>query len=104
MRKYVSIQLAFTAAVFFSLETAAQCTFGNFPPSFTLNSGYTLNYLLGTKHTLSYASSVTALGYEGNNTGAGIQMAIYSDNSGTAGTLLAFTGTSTVGSGNQVIP
>src|SRR5687768_13614206 len=105
MKKYYVKHLAIAVSLTLLVTSAtAQCTFGNFPPPFNVTGGYGANYLLGTKHTLTFSTTVTGLGYAGNGTGSGIQMAIYNDNAGLAGTLIAFTATSTVGTGNITIP
>lgn len=85
---------------------SSQCgsgTFGNFPPPFTTPGNFGVNYLLGTKHNLGNTSLLTALGYRGNGTGATMRMAIYTNNAGVPGNLVAYTNTVLVGTGNTTI-
>jgi hypothetical protein len=89
--------------LFISKLAISQCTFGNFPPTYTDNSAYGADYLLGTSHVLTNSLFLTGLGFQGNNTGAGIKMALYGDAAGTPGTLIAVTNSGVVGSGNIVL-
>jgi hypothetical protein len=82
----------------------SQCTFGNYPPVFTSPPTFGVNYLLGDKYTFTGSSTITALSYKGNGTGAVMRMAIYSDLTGSINTLVAYTNTTTVGTGNINIP
>jgi hypothetical protein len=94
----------FLSSLFFIPDTKAQCTFGNFPPTYTAAGNFGANYLLGTKYTLTATSTLTGLGYKGNGTGSGMQMAIYSDVGGVVGTLVAVTNLTTNTSGIITLP
>lgn len=89
----------------FSIQnTNGQCVFGNFPPTFTTNSSFGANYLLGTKYTLPVTATLTGLAYKGNGTGSSMQMALYNSTSaGAVGTLVAVTNTATNQTGNTVL-
>ena len=84
--------------------TKAQCTFGNFPTTYTTPSSFGKDYLLGTNYSLITTGTLTALGYKGNGTGSAMQMAIYTDAAGLVGTLVAVTATTTNGTGVINIP
>jgi hypothetical protein len=94
----------FVLSLFFIPYTKAQCTFGNFPATYTAAGNFGANYLLGTKFTLTSTSTLTGLGYKGNGTGSGMQMAIYSDAGGVVGTLVAVTNLTTNASGIITLP
>jgi hypothetical protein len=87
-------------SIFFITSLKSQCTFGNFPATYTAPGNFGANYLLGTKFNLPVTATLTGLGYKGNGTGSGMQMAIYSDNAGIAGTLVAVTNLTTNATGN----
>lgn len=95
------------AAAFSMLFTSfgfGQCYIGNFGANFNEQTTFGSNYLLGTRHYASSAFVVTHLGLFGNNTGSGVIMAIYSDNSGAPEDLLGYTTPQTVGAGNLEFP
>lgn len=81
-----------------------QCYIGNLGSNFNEPTNYGANFLLGTRHYAPNAFMVTHLGMFGNNTGSGVIMALYSDNSGQPGDLLSYTTAHTVGSGNLDFP
>jgi hypothetical protein len=85
-------------------KLTAQCAFGNFPPSYTTAANFGANYLLGDSYSLASTSTLTALALKGNGTGATVRMAIYSNTGGLPNTLVAYTNTTTVGSGTVIIP
>jgi hypothetical protein len=51
--------------------------------------GLTQNYLMGTKHTLLVGGTLKSINLFGRNTGTNVQMALYKDNNGAPGALLA---------------
>ena len=82
----------------------AQCRFGNFPPVYTAISNLSSNFYVGSKYNLPITGTITGIGYKGNNTGAIMRLAIYTNSVNVPGNVVAYTNTVTVGSGNIVVP
>jgi hypothetical protein len=81
------------------------CYFGNYAESFTDPSSISQNFLLAFPYTVFSPMAITHLGMRGNNTGSGVQLALYSNNSQNApGTLLGYTALHTVGDGDMFLP
>ncbi len=97
-----SLFMILFSVIFFS-QVRSQCAFGNFPATYTQAASFGANYLLGTKFSLSTTSTLTGLGYQGNGTGAGMQMAIYTDAAGIAGNLVAASSLTTNASGTTIL-
>ena len=91
---------------FLSLNTFSQnCNIGNenVTNDFT-NGNFGANYLLGVKHTLSQVGTLNSINLIGNNTGVGVQMAVYDDNNGVPNNLIAYSSQSFVGNGLTSLP
>lgn len=103
---YMNLILSAVAALsmLFTSFGFGQCYIGNFGANYDEQTTFLANYLLGTRHYASSAFVVTHLGLFGNNTGSGVIMALYSDNSGAPGDLLGYTTPQTVGAGNLDFP
>ena len=58
------------------------CNIGNDSTSneFVNQGSFGANYLLGVKYTLEQEGTLKAINLIGNNTGAGVRMAVYDDN------------------------
>jgi hypothetical protein len=92
--------------LFLSLNTFSQnCNIGNesITNDFT-NGNFGANYLLGVKHTLSQVGTLNSINLIGNNTGVGVQMAVYDDNNGVPNNLIAYSSQSFVGNGLTSLP
>lgn len=99
-------QIYFLTIILFSLNSYSQnCNIGNetATASFT-NGGFSNNYLLGVKYTLNEVGTLNSINLIGNGTGEGIQMAVYTDNSGVPNNLIASSSLGTVGSGITSLP
>ena len=92
--------------ILFSLNCSSQnCNIGNqtTTPSFTTSS-IAGNYILGVRFTLSQAGTLKTINLLGNNTGVGLQTAVYNDNAGVPNNLIASSNFGTVGSGVISLP
>lgn len=87
-----------------SLHSKAQCAFGNFPPSFTANAGWTNGSWLAQKYTLANTATLTGLGLN-SAAGSGIpfRMVIYTDASNVPGNLIAASNQATMALGLNVL-
>lgn len=63
------------------------------------NSPFAENYLVGTRYSLETVGVLNSINLVGRNTGAQVQMAVYTDLNDQPGTLLAVSGIGTVGEG-----
>ena len=82
------------------------CNIGNDSTSneFVDQGTFGANYLLGVKYTLEQEGTLKAVNLIGNNTGAGVRMAVYDDNGGVPNNLIASSASSTVGDGLTSLP
>lgn len=87
--------------IFFGLNVYSQnCNIGNqILTADFIPAGLTPNYLNGTKYTLSEESTLHSINLIGNNTGEGVQMAVYDDNAGVPNNLMAASDSGIVGDG-----
>lgn len=92
--------LTFFFHVFILFSANSQCTFGNENPGFPGPSSYGANYLLGVKYNCPNAMTIDALHLYGLGTNSNVQMAIYEDNMGVPGNLLAASALGVVGTGD----
>jgi hypothetical protein len=102
MKKYL-----LASSLLLSLSSFAQnCNIGNENSAGFTNSGDPIyrDYLLGVKFTLSQPGILNAVDLLGRNTGAQVQLAVYADNGGVPGNLVAATSIGTVGSGIISLP
>ena len=76
-----------------------QCTFGNVSPGFTDLPSIGANYILGVSYNCPSSMIITSLNLFGLGTNSQVQMAIYSDNMGVPGNLLAESEIGIVGNG-----
>ena len=60
---------------------------------------FSANYLLGVKYSLSQEGTLNAIKLIGNDSGSGVQMAVYDDNGGVPNNLIAYSAPSIVGDG-----
>lgn len=86
------------------LATAQDCNIGNEvgTPDFTFGSigeVFGANYLLGMKYTLTQEGTLFSINLLGEDTGYGVQMAVYDDNMGVPNNLMAASILGTVGEG-----
>ena len=58
---------------------------------------FSANYLLGVKYSLSQEGTLNAIKLIGNDSGSGVQMAVYDDNGGVPNNLIAYSAPSIVG-------
>lgn len=86
--------------LFFSSAANSQCSFGNENPGFPGPSSYGANYLLGVKYNCPNPMTIDALHLYGLGTNSNVQMAIYEDNMGVPGNLLAASALGVVGTGD----
>jgi len=93
-------------SVLLNTKVSSQCKAANYPPLYSVHnsSGWTQHYLHGAKYTTTIGGLLTGLGYNGLGTNNAIRLALYTDNAGNPGTLVAFTNPSTVGTGTITIP
>ena len=88
----------------FSSSIKSQCTFGNFPPTYTFNPGWTNGIWLAQKYTLASTATLTGLGLNAvANSGAPYRMAIYTDASNAPGNFITATGQGTMAQGQNVL-
>ena len=82
------------------------CNIGNDSTSneFVNQGSFGANYLLGVEYTLEQEGTLKAINLIGNNTGAGVRMAVYDDNGGVPNDLIAYSASSTVGDGLTSLP
>jgi hypothetical protein len=81
------------------------CYFGNYAENFADAGSISANFLLAFPYTASTNMTITHLGMRGNNSGSGVQLALYSNNSQNApGTLLGYTALHTVSAGDMFLP
>lgn len=92
--------LTFFFHVFILFSANSQCSFGNENPGFPGPSSYGANYLLGVKYNCPNAMTIDALHLYGLGTNSNVQMAIYEDNMGVPGNLLAASALGVVGTGD----
>ena len=92
--------------ILISLNSYSQnCNIGNENATGSFTPGnFGANYLLGVKYTLSQLGTLNSINLIGNNTGEGVQMAVYDDNGGTPNNLIASSSQSTVGTGITTLP
>lgn len=80
------------------------CNIGNETATSHFPASFSENYLLGSKYTLSQEGTLNSINLIGNDTGVGVQMAVYDDNVGVPNNLIASSGLSTVGNGVTTLP
>ena len=100
------IKQFYLLAFFFSLNSYSQiCNIGNqtTTPSF-ISGSFGANFLLGVKYNLSQDGTLRSINLLGNNTGEGVQMAVYNDVAGIPNNLIASSNLGTVGSGVTSLP
>jgi len=88
-----------------SSQMKSQCTFGSFPPSFTINPGFTSGLWFAKKYTLASTATLTGLGLN-TSTNPGVnpfRMAIYTDASSQPANLISATAQSTLLTGLNVL-
>ncbi len=90
---------------FVTFKNQAQCSFGNFPPSYTVNPGWTNGAWLAQKYTLASTATLSGLGL---NAGAGAgsipyRMALYTDVSNAPGNLVAASNQGTISVGLNMV-
>ena len=99
-------QIYFLTLILFSLNSYSQnCNIGNETTTADFVDGnFGENYLLGVKYTLNEEGTLNSINLIGNDTGEGVQMAVYDDNSGVPNNLIASSSLGTVGSGITSLP
>ena len=99
-------QIYFLTLMLMGLSSYSQnCNIGNETATSDFEaSSFGENYLLGTKFTLSQEGTLNSINLIGNDTGVGVQMAVYDDNEGVPNNLIASSGLSTVGNGVTTLP
>ncbi len=97
--------LLFTVLVtFISFQTKSQCTFGSFPPSYTVNPGWTNGAWLAQKYNLASSATLTGLGLNSAaNSGISFRMALYTDASNTPGNVVSVSNQGTMALGPNVL-
>jgi len=100
-------QIYFLIAIFIlSLNSYSQnCNIGNeTKTSAFISLSLGANSLSGVKYILSQEGTLKSINLIGNNTGSGVQMAVYDDNNGVPNDLKAFSSLGTVGDGITSLP
>lgn len=99
-------QIYFLAIIFFSICNYAQdCNIGNEMTNSNFNpSSFGVNYLLGVKFNLSQEGTLNSINLIGNNSGSGVQMAVYDDNAGIPNNLVTSSAIGVVGNGVISLP
>lgn len=100
-------QIYILVIILLNLNAFSQnCNIGNESASneFDSEGQFGANYLLGVKYTLGQEGTLNAINLIGNNSGTGVQMAVYDDNGGTPNNLIASSAQSTVGNGLITLP
>ncbi len=101
--KKIYVLTLITVLLFIS-SIKSQCTFGNFPPTYTLNPGWTNGIWLAKKYTLATTATLTGLGLNALfNSGTPYRMAIYTDASNVPGNFITATSQGTMGLGQNVL-
>ena len=99
-------KIYFLTILLFSLNLYSQkCNIGN--ETTTVDStpaNFLSDFLLGVKFTLSQEGTLNSINLIGNNTGEGVQMAVYDDNTGAPNDLIASSGFGTVANGTTSLP
>ncbi len=87
-------------------SVAQSCTIGNEDVTGFDNTvdSFAADYLVGTRYQLEADGTLTGVGFVGRNTGAQVQMAVYTDFDNQPGTLIAVSTVGTVGEGLQTFP
>ncbi len=86
--------------IFSSSSYSQDCNIGNETPTELINN-FSANFLLGVKFTLSQEGTLNSFNLIGNNTGGGVQMAVYDDNSGVPNNLIISSSLGTID--NEII-
>jgi len=83
-------QIYILAIIIFSLNSYSQvCNIGNETTTTDfINGPFGANLILGSKYTLSEEGTLRSINLIGNNTGTGVKMAVYDDNSGVPNDLI----------------
>jgi hypothetical protein len=86
------------------LQLKSQCTFGSFPPTHTINPGWTNGAWLAKQFTLSSTATLTGLGMNAAvSTPVSYIMSMFTDASGQPGSLIAVSSQGTLGLGQNTI-
>lgn len=89
---------------FLTFTSRSQCSFGSFPPSYTVNPGWTNGAWLAQKYTLSTTATLTGLGLNSAAASAvAFRMAIYTDASNTPGNLVSVSNQGTMALGPNIV-
>lgn len=87
------------------LNAQAQCFFGNYPPTYTVNPGWTNGVWFARKYTLATSATLSGLGLNSLSSSTLIfRMALYTDNSNTPGNLVQSTAQGTMVQGLNGMP
>ena len=101
MKKTIYILAATTMLLLGSSKLQAQCNYGNFSTRFTLG-GFSKNYLLGTKITVTTGGVLQSLSFDSRTAGTGqVQMALYENVGGLPGNLVAQSGITNIVAGDM---
>jgi len=100
MKKHLPLLVLITLLTF---KLKSQCTFGSFPPSYTLNAGWTNGAWLAQTYSLASTATLTGFGLNSAaGSGVAFRMAMYTDASGTPGTLVSASNQSTMALGPNI--
>jgi hypothetical protein len=94
-------------ALAFSISNNAisQCESGKYPGlNNVCNNGWSPDYIHGSLFSGLAGGTLTGIGYKGLGTGGTRKLMVYTNVSGTPGTLVAYTNAFTVGTGQIVVP
>lgn len=99
-------QIYILTITLFSLNSFSQnCNIGNETNTIDFTSEtFAADFLVGVKFNLSEEGTLNSINLIGNNTGTGVQMAVYDDNSGIPNNLIASSSLGTVGNGVMTLP
>lgn len=87
------------------LNSQTQCTFGNYPATYTVSPGYTNGLWFARKYTLSSTATLSGLGLNSLLSPTLVfRMALYTDNSNAPGSLVQSTPQGTMVQGLNVLP
>ena len=93
-------------AVLLMLNSFSQdCNIGNSSRTTDFVDGnFQINFLLGTKFTLTEEGTLNSINMISNNTGGSVQMVVYDDNAGVPNSLVASSSIAVLNSGDIILP